>query len=75
MEINVTLPDGTIRRYPAATTIEQVAASISTGLKKNAVAGKLNGKLVDLNQPIEPDSHIEIVVKRAWRYTDTVQHI
>lgn len=36
MEINVTLPDGKIRRYPSGTTIEQVAESIRTGLKKNA---------------------------------------
>lgn len=61
MEIKVTLPDGTIRRYQKGTTIEQVAESISTGLKKNAVAGKINGKKVDLNQPIEQDSLIEIV--------------
>lgn len=61
MEINVTLHDGTIRRYPQVTTIEQVAESISTGLKKNAVAGKVNGRTVDLNQPIEHDSLIEIV--------------
>ncbi|AJS58677.1 threonine--tRNA ligase [Paenibacillus sp. IHBB 10380] len=61
MEINVTLPDGTIRRYQRGTTIEQVAESISTGLRKNAVAGKINGKLVDLNHLIERDSLIEIV--------------
>ncbi|GIP26812.1 threonine--tRNA ligase 2 [Paenibacillus sp. J23TS9] len=61
MEINITLPDGTIRRYPQGTTIEEVAESISIGLKKNAVAGKLDGKIVDLSQPIEADSHIEIV--------------
>jgi threonyl-tRNA synthetase len=61
MEIKVTLPDGTIRRYQQGTTIEQVAESISSGLKKNAVAGKINGKPVDLNQRIEHDSLIEIV--------------
>jgi threonyl-tRNA synthetase len=61
MEIKVTLPDGTIRRYQQGTTIEQVAESISTGLKKNAVAGKINGIPVDLNQRIEHDSLIEIV--------------
>ncbi|MBP1996626.1 threonine--tRNA ligase [Paenibacillus eucommiae] len=61
MGIQVTLPDGTIRRYPQGTTIEQVAESISSGLKKNAVAGKINGKSVDIHQPIEQDSHIEIV--------------
>jgi threonyl-tRNA synthetase len=61
MEIKVTLPDGTIRGYQQGTTIEQVAESISTGLKKNAVAGKINGKPVDLNQPIDHECHVEIV--------------
>jgi threonyl-tRNA synthetase len=74
MEINVILPDGTIRRYPAGTTIEQVAASIRTGLKKNAVAGKLNGKLVDLNQPIEPNSHIEIVTLESKEGLEIYRH-
>ncbi|MEC0242529.1 threonine--tRNA ligase [Paenibacillus dokdonensis] len=61
MEINLTLPDGTIRRYPQGTTIGEVAESISIGLKKNAIAGKLDGKIVDLSQPIEADCRIEIV--------------
>ncbi|MFC7680143.1 threonine--tRNA ligase [Paenibacillus sp. GCM10028914] len=61
MEINVNLPDGTIRRYQQGTTIEQVAESISTSLKKNAIAGKINGKLVDLRESIDHDSLIEIV--------------
>ncbi|MZQ83316.1 threonine--tRNA ligase [Paenibacillus sp. 5J-6] len=74
MEINVTLPDGTIRRYPAGTTIEQVAVSIRTGLKKNAVAGKLNGKLVDLNQPIEPNSHIEVVTLESKEGLEIYRH-
>lgn len=61
MKINVTLPDGTIKGYQQGTTIEQVAGSISTSLKKNAVAGKMNGKLVDLQQSINHDSLIEII--------------
>ncbi|MCD9022534.1 TGS domain-containing protein [Cohnella sp. NL03-T5] len=58
---------GRIRVEPRAertrqgTTIEQVAESISPSLKKNAVAGKINGKPVDLNRPIEEDSHIGII--------------
>lgn len=61
MEIKVTLLDGIIRRYQQGTTIEQVAESISTGLKKNAVAGKLNGKAIDLHEPIRHDCLLEIV--------------
>ncbi|MCY9662734.1 threonine--tRNA ligase [Paenibacillus chondroitinus] len=74
MEINVSLPDGTIRRYPQGTIIEQVAESISSGLKKNAVAGKINGKLVDLDQPIEPDSLVEIVTLDSKEGLEIYRH-
>lgn len=62
MEIKATLPDGTIRRYSHNTTIAQVAESISPNLRKNAAAGKLDGRLVDLHQPIEQDSLVEIIL-------------
>ncbi|TXK77384.1 threonine--tRNA ligase [Paenibacillus sp. N3.4] len=74
MEIKVTLPDGTIRRYQQGTTIEQVAESISSGLKKSAVAGKINGKLVDLNHPIERDSLIEIVTLESKDGLEIYRH-
>lgn len=61
MSIQVTLPDGSVRQYEAGATIEDVAQSISPGLRKNAVAGKIDGKIVDLNRVIEQDSAVEIV--------------
>ena len=61
MSIAITLPDGTVKEYRQGTTIEQIAESISIGLRKNAVAGKVDGKLVDLNQPVDANCHIEIV--------------
>jgi threonyl-tRNA synthetase len=61
MEIQVTLPDGSIRRYPQGTTVEQIAGSISIGLKKNAIAGKIDGKPVDLSHALEADGRVEIV--------------
>ncbi|CAM4056980.1 Threonine--tRNA ligase [Cohnella lubricantis] len=61
MKINVTLPNGIVREYERGTTVEQVAESISTSLVKNAVAGKINGKPVDLNRPIEEDCQVEII--------------
>lgn len=60
-EMKVTLPNGAVKEVGRGTTIEQVAESISPSLRKNAVAGKLNGKLVDLNRPIEEDGLVEIV--------------
>ncbi|WP_199620704.1 threonine--tRNA ligase [Paenibacillus alkalitolerans] len=59
--IKVTLPDGAERQFDRGTTIEQIAESISLKLKKQAIAGKMNGKPVDLGTPIEQDSNIEIV--------------
>src|SRR5665647_1899222 len=61
MAIQVTFPDGATREYEQGTTIDQVAESISSGLRKNAVAGKLNGKVVDLSTKLEEDAKIEIV--------------
>lgn len=61
MSIQVTLPDGSVRQYEAGATIEDVAQSISPGLRKNAVAGKIDGKIVDLDRVIEQDSAVEIV--------------
>ncbi len=61
MSIEVVLPDGAVRVYAAGATIEDVAGSISSGLKKNAVAGKVDGKVVDLNFSLAQDAAVEIV--------------
>jgi len=59
--VQVKLPDGATRSYDAGVTVEEVAGSISQGLRKNAVAGKLNGIAVDLNTPIAEDASVEIL--------------
>ncbi|WP_090578519.1 threonine--tRNA ligase [Paenibacillus sp. OV219] len=61
MAIQVKLPDGAIREYEQGTTIEEVAGSISTGLRKNAIAGKVDGKVVDIYSQLESDAALEIV--------------
>ena len=61
MAVEIKLPDGALRSYDPGATIEDVAGSISSGLKKNAVAGKLDGKVVDLNTPVTDGSLVEIV--------------
>ncbi|AQT85597.1 threonine--tRNA ligase ThrS [Paenibacillus larvae subsp. larvae] len=58
--IQVTLPNGAVREYPKGTTVGEVAASISSGLKKQAVAGKMDGQPVDLSRPIEYNAAVEI---------------
>lgn len=59
--VKVTLPDGAVREYGQGVTIEDVAGSISSGLRKNAVGGKVNGKVVDLSYPLQHDAAVEIV--------------
>jgi len=61
MSIEVKFPDGAVREYPAGTTVEEVAGSISPGLRKNAIAGKVNGIVVDVYAPIERNADLEIV--------------
>lgn len=59
--LHITLPDGAVREYEAGVTVEDIAGSISSGLKKNAIAGKIDGKVVDLYTPIQQDAKVEIV--------------
>ncbi|OKP66582.1 threonine--tRNA ligase [Paenibacillus sp. P3E] len=74
MEINVTLPDGTIRRYARSTTIAQIAESISPSLKKQAVAGKIDGRPVDLHQAVEYDCLVEIVMPESSDGLSILRH-
>lgn len=79
MEIKVTLQDGTVKEVQQGTTIKEAAGAISTSLKKSAVAGKLDGKAVDLSQPIENDCQLEIVTLDSKAgleiYRHTTAHI
>ncbi|MCR2807938.1 threonine--tRNA ligase [Paenibacillus soyae] len=74
MSIKVTFPDGAVREFEAGTTIEDVAGSISSGLKKNAIAGKLDGKVVDVYTPIEKDAAIEIVTVESADGLEVYRH-
>ncbi len=61
MSIRITFPDGTNKEYESGVTTLTIAEGISKSLVKKALAGKLNGELIDLNRPIEEDGRIEIV--------------
>ncbi|MDD3050622.1 MAG: threonine--tRNA ligase [Candidatus Cloacimonetes bacterium] len=56
--IKITFPDNTIREYPKGTTPFAVASDISQGLAQNVIAAELDGKMVDLDYPIEKDAKI-----------------
>ncbi|WP_106766585.1 threonine--tRNA ligase [Paenibacillus faecalis] len=74
MSIRIKLPDGSVREYAKGSSIEDVAASISSGLRKNAVAGKLNGQLVDLSTPLEEGALIEIVTQDSPEGLEIMRH-
>nr|WP_206699422.1 threonine--tRNA ligase [Brevibacillus agri] len=73
-QINVTFPDGAVRQYEAGITIEEIAGSISASLKKKAVAGKKDGKVVDLYTPLEDDAAIEIVTLDSPEGLEVYRH-
>ncbi|MFB7814343.1 MULTISPECIES: threonine--tRNA ligase [Paenibacillus] len=72
--IKLTFPDGSVKEYAPGTTVEQVAESISTGLKKNAVIGVVNGRQVDLNAPIEEDAELKIVTLDSEEGVEVLRH-
>ncbi|MGE7611020.1 threonine--tRNA ligase [Paenibacillus sp. NPDC101420] len=74
MEIKVTLQNGTIREVLQGTTIKEAAGAISTSLKKNAVAGIIDGRSVDLNQTIEHDCQLEIVTLDSKEGLEIYRH-
>jgi threonyl-tRNA synthetase len=72
--IKLTFPDGAIKEFPKGTTSEEVAASISPGLKKKALAGKLNGEVIDLRRAIEEDGSIELVMPESEEGLEIIRH-
>ena len=72
--IEVTLPDGSKREFDSPVTVGDVAASIGAGLARAAVAGKLNGKLVDLSHPITENSTVSIVTDKDPEGLEIIRH-
>ncbi|MBL8474862.1 MAG: threonine--tRNA ligase [Methyloversatilis sp.] len=72
--VNITLPDGSVRSFEAAVTVRDVAASIGAGLAKAALAGRVDGKLVDTSFVIEGDAQLAIVTDRDADGLDTIRH-
>ncbi|RLJ64713.1 threonine--tRNA ligase [Sulfurisoma sediminicola] len=70
----ITLPDGSKREFPAPLTVGEVAASIGPGLAKSALAGRLDGKLVDTSCRIENDADLAIVTDRDADGVDIIRH-
>ncbi len=72
--VNVTLPDGSVRQFEDPVTVAQVASSIGAGLAKAALAGKVNGKLVDTSHLIDADAQLAIVTAKDAEALDLIRH-
>ena len=72
--ISITLPDGSVRTYEQALTVADVAASIGPGLAKAALAGKVDGRLVDTSAVIAHDATVSIVTERDPEGLDVIRH-
>lgn len=72
--IKLQFPDGAIKEFPIGTTTEEVAASISPGLRKNAIAGKLDDTLIDFKTPIQIDGKISIITPDSPEALEILRH-
>lgn len=73
-QINIQFPDGNNKAFDKGTTTEDIAQSISPGLRKKAIAGKFNNTLVDLTRPLETDGDIEIVTPGSEEALEVLRH-
>lgn len=71
---SVTLPDGSKREHEGPVTVAQVAASIGAGLAKAALAGRVDGKLVDLSHVIDGDAAVAIITARDPEGLEIIRH-
>jgi threonyl-tRNA synthetase len=73
-QIKMTFPDGNVKEFPKGTSTEDIAASISPGLKKKAIAGKINGQMIDLRTGIMEDGKIEIIMPDSEEGLEVLRH-
>ncbi|MBN9368401.1 MAG: threonine--tRNA ligase [Comamonadaceae bacterium] len=72
--LQITLPDGSRREYPGPVTVAEVAASIGAGLAKAALAGKIDGKVVDTSYRITQDSPLSIITAKDPEGLEVIRH-
>jgi threonyl-tRNA synthetase len=70
----ITLPDGSQRHFDHPVTVDEVAGSIGPGLRKAALAGRVNGKLVDTSYPINEDAQLAIVTDKDPDGLSVIRH-
>ena len=70
----ITLPDGSEKQFDAPVTIHEIAKSIGSGLAKAALAGKVEGELVDTSYTVETDSKISIITGKDDEGLEVLRH-
>ncbi len=71
---NIRLPDGSSKSFPQPVTVAEVAQSIGPGLAKAALAGKVDGKLVDTSHRIESDAELSIITDKSSEGVEILRH-
>ena len=71
---NVTLPDGTVKTFDQSLTVADVATSIGSGLAKAAIAGEIDGQLVDTSYMIEGDASLAIITNKDDKALEVIRH-
>src|SRR5882672_9040044 len=71
---NIRLPDGSSKSFPGPVTVAEIASSIGAGLARAALAGKVNGKLVDTSHRIDADADVAIVTERDPEGLEILRH-
>jgi threonyl-tRNA synthetase len=71
---NIRLPDGSSKSFPTPVTVAEIAASIGAGLARAALAGKVNGKLVDTVYRVGADADVSIITERDAEGVDLLRH-
>ncbi|MBI3779317.1 MAG: threonine--tRNA ligase, partial [Gammaproteobacteria bacterium] len=70
----ITLPDGSRREYPQPVTVADIAANIGPGLARAALAGRVNGKLVDTSFRVEQDATVAIITDKSPEGIEVIRH-
>ncbi len=73
-DVTVTLPDGSARTLAEGATVGSLAASIGAGLAKAAIAGKVDGELVDVSAPLADGARVEIITDKSPEALDIIRH-
>ena len=72
--VQITLPDGSLREFPGPVTVAEVAASIGAGLAKAALAGKVDGKVVDTSFTMANNAQLAIITGKDADGLEVVRH-